>query len=1390
MQNGTDDQYERKEFLDGMPRASLEDTRASSFSSVGQIQDSTQLLRLETITDTESRRIISFMKLTGAVAFAGAIITAALKESSRGPELIVLNQNFVIAQVVIFGVLLSSLLIAFAIWGLRVVQSVYDGMIWSQRRRYAAQAAGVRGVVATLILTGQVAANVRLLTDPAVFCYSKYFMPTVGFFIFVGFNTLLLQLVVDAHGTNLDTSKQSPDASVRDRPWISHWPKVAFVWLPFSGLVVWMLTMYTQDGHAVEVSVADGGVCGWGAAVVCSASPSLQAAMALTLVAVLSYFGLYGFYLVRAWRQLSDKLYQKFRMNNVVMRIQTRVNGGMVFMLLLSMALTWYLGSDACVNYAVTWFGVPSVSLIIVAIQVMAFYITYPRSPGDMASHRAAPIFLMQQFAWTEPEVPGKLAARAAAVSGSAAVYDRVAAAPLFCFETAIKLFFWSVLTYTYTEADPTDITNVPGAIRELIGDMDAAMRLFRLSKRHLFYDRSCGTKVLVMWNATTIVVAARGSAECANYLQDAKFLQVAHPPSRTFAGSRPRVHHGFLSTWHSNRFHRRVLAHISALLDSADDRSAVRVLCTGHSLGGAVAQLASFDIVRELGVPPQQISVYTFGCPRIGNHTLSAEFQEVVPDTWHVINDNDVVTRGMKLLGLYKRAGQRVIVNTRGDLIVRPSHLETSLLQRVRGGNGRHHTTLEYQRSLIAIVAAQLRSCSRHDDGLHGLLGLLKGVPQVRLALETHAQSLGSSLVDLVRDVGPRGDAAAATPKGLDGPLGAFNSRHHASLLRAAGGSAADIAAASVPEAAADDAGSTPGSPASDASGRRVPMFVRAAAEEGGTGTDFSPDTVQEGSAEAELLQDAATGAAAAVASRWRGASALVRVVVRLGRPKPGGLPSEDAEAYADTSNKRCNVIPEDAPPGAGAEQGSGEAAVDGKGGGAPVRWQSPLSARPEELPEGARLQGSVLQMGAVPDMRGCGGGRRGRRRGAVEAAANGPAAMQRGDIAVDIVDTGGSRTVELVDAAAKVDIDVAAVDSHGVAEAAADARGDDSGTASYSSSACGGGLRETSAQVLQEAKELGKTDSVGQGVSPITNSGGESTLSATGGGLSLSPVAPAGGAVMVEMPAGGPDGRAGGAAAGQAADGAGPDSGGSGGVVYARSIDNQLFLSDTARSSYLHPRGVGTPVKQSSPPGAGIGRRRSDTAARMELVDTDAVVLQMGGGDDGFRGAVTAGAFGSFGSTGHGTTGSVHQELSLMDADHLTSNTSVAGGLPPRPPSGAAAVGGVPTASAYLLGRSPGKDGVAHDARAALPCPLSIGRASDDDSMHLTTGSVWSCGDGPGPTPSEGGRDDESDSTQRVAGVGPNGLPILGWNQIPNQEPERVRGAVRAVRGAAQHV
>ena len=61
-----------------------------------------------------------------------------------------------------------------------------------------------------------------------------------------------------------------------------------------------------------------------------------------------------------------------------------------------------------------------------------------------------------------------------------------------------------------------------------------------------------------------------------------------------------------------------------------------------GHSLGGALAQLAAHDIASA--ATKENIDIrcgcYTYGSPRVGNHAFAREYDELVPHTWHLIND------------------------------------------------------------------------------------------------------------------------------------------------------------------------------------------------------------------------------------------------------------------------------------------------------------------------------------------------------------------------------------------------------------------------------------------------------------------------------------------------------------------------------------------------------------------------------------------------------------------------------------------------------------------------------------------------------------------------------------------------------------------------------
>ena len=88
------------------------------------------------------------------------------------------------------------------------------------------------------------------------------------------------------------------------------------------------------------------------------------------------------------------------------------------------------------------------------------------------------------------------------------------------------------------------------------------------------------------------------------------------------------------------------------------------------------------------------------------------------------------MVPRGGKFIALYKRNGQRVIVNRTGDLVVRPAPLESSLLQMPFGSNPMHHLLAGYQASMSAVALAQLDKEKRLPGGVEGLVDLVKQCP------------------------------------------------------------------------------------------------------------------------------------------------------------------------------------------------------------------------------------------------------------------------------------------------------------------------------------------------------------------------------------------------------------------------------------------------------------------------------------------------------------------------------------------------------------------------------------------------------------------------------------------------------------------------------------
>ncbi|KAL7075995.1 hypothetical protein ACQ4LE_004499 [Meloidogyne hapla] len=79
-----------------------------------------------------------------------------------------------------------------------------------------------------------------------------------------------------------------------------------------------------------------------------------------------------------------------------------------------------------------------------------------------------------------------------------------------------------------------------------------------------------------------------------------------------------------------------------AALVDAK--HSGYKVTFTGHSLGGALASLASARTVIEGIRRSDQIQLYTFGQPRVGNADFAFKHDQLVPLSFRVVHRMDIV--------------------------------------------------------------------------------------------------------------------------------------------------------------------------------------------------------------------------------------------------------------------------------------------------------------------------------------------------------------------------------------------------------------------------------------------------------------------------------------------------------------------------------------------------------------------------------------------------------------------------------------------------------------------------------------------------------------------------------------------------------------------------
>lgn len=118
-------------------------------------------------------------------------------------------------------------------------------------------------------------------------------------------------------------------------------------------------------------------------------------------------------------------------------------------------------------------------------------------------------------------------------------------------------------------------------------------------------------------------------------------------------------------NSWVHRGFKRRAEWLLPAIIRYVRNHKHKSIYITGHSLGGALAVFTAYELER---IGFSDITVFTFGCPRVGNKAYTSLIKS---NHYRFVNCNDFVPRmPLSLIG-YRHHGQLYYLNQQGDQVI-----------------------------------------------------------------------------------------------------------------------------------------------------------------------------------------------------------------------------------------------------------------------------------------------------------------------------------------------------------------------------------------------------------------------------------------------------------------------------------------------------------------------------------------------------------------------------------------------------------------------------------------------------------------------------------------------------------------------------------------------
>jgi len=164
------------------------------------------------------------------------------------------------------------------------------------------------------------------------------------------------------------------------------------------------------------------------------------------------------------------------------------------------------------------------------------------------------------------------------------------------------------------------------------------------VTKKCDFFDNDCSAYVAISHELKVVALAFRGSEDFNQVFTI--FMESLSSPKTKFLNGEVQTYwkRGFDGLWSCMK---------TEVKDLVSQNPSYQLWVTGHSLGGAMASLASTWLSYNSFAPRRNIILYTFGMPRVGNYDYALQHDQLVNNSWRVVNDNDIVPHFPTLVSL-----------------------------------------------------------------------------------------------------------------------------------------------------------------------------------------------------------------------------------------------------------------------------------------------------------------------------------------------------------------------------------------------------------------------------------------------------------------------------------------------------------------------------------------------------------------------------------------------------------------------------------------------------------------------------------------------------------------------------------------------------------------